>query len=853
MSYFSPAHVKSLVPALMLQVLASAALGHEPGRPLRFVGNDKIPPIIFVQNEKPVGLVVDLAYAVAEKAHLSIRVEPVDWSAAQSLVSAGKADALLQINATPERGELYDFSDTLLESRFHVFRKSTRTEIQGLTSLYGKKVGVERAGFPIQYLKKHDQIHLVVLPSWKAGFEMLNLDQLDAVFVDRWVGEYELCLHKISGVTVVYPSIVTDYSRIAVKKGNRELLDRINFGLQEIERDGTRQRILNSWQAKEVVYVTRESIDRLVAWLALGGIALLIVIALRALAHSRAMKKVNRDLAERGDALICENEERKRAEAALREANDTLEQRVAERTAEFQAANEMLRREISERQRAEEAAGERERLLQDVIDGSTSPIFLKDRDGKFIIINRSLQSMLGMSQEEVVGRTDYDIAPKEVADDWRTHDKKVMATGKAVQIEEVADLQDGHHIFLANKFPLVDADGQVYGVGAISHDITERKRAEEALRKSEQEFRALAEEVPQIVWATRPDGWNIYFNQQWTDYTGLTLDESYGHGWNIPFHPDDKQRAWDAWQRATQHDETYLLECRLRRADGVYRWWLIHGTPIRGPSGEVQKWLGTCTDIEELKQAEETLKRAKEAAEAASAAKSQFLANMSHELRTPMNAILGMIDVALPKATDPIVQDCLQTAKGIGRPALDAAERPAGLRQDRIGQTGTGVGPLQSATDAGPDYAGARSPGQRKGAGFLLPRARRNAGCGDGRPDAIAASPAQSGRQCRQVHRAWRGRDEPSHPLARRRGPPGICRAGHRNRHLAFELGSPLPALRPSRRFHVAAFRGHRPRACHLQKPRGVDGRAHLGRKRARQGKHVLFHRPPAIGEGTSC
>ena len=91
-----------------------------------------------------------------------------------------------------------------------------------------------------------------------------------------------------------------------------------------------------------------------------------------------------------------------------------------------------------------------------------------------------------------------------------------------------------------------------------------RKRMEEALRKSEQEFRALAEAVPNIVWATRPDGWNIYFNQQWVDYTGLTLDESYGHGWNTPFHPDDKQRAWDAWQRATQHDEPYLLECRLR-------------------------------------------------------------------------------------------------------------------------------------------------------------------------------------------------------------------------------------------------------------------------------------------------
>ena len=127
------------------------------------------------------------------------------------------------------------------------------------------------------------------------------------------------------------------------------------------------------------------------------------------------------------------------------------------------------------------------------------------------------------------------------------------------------------------------------------------------LQTSEQKFSMLVESVPQMVWMTRPDGWNIYFNQQWVDYTGLTLEESYGHGWNAPFHPDDRQRASDAWQEATQKDAPYALECRLRRADGVYRWWLIRGTPHRNAKGEIIKWFGTCTDIDEIKMAEAAL------------------------------------------------------------------------------------------------------------------------------------------------------------------------------------------------------------------------------------------------------
>jgi PAS domain S-box-containing protein len=146
----------------------------------------------------------------------------------------------------------------------------------------------------------------------------------------------------------------------------------------------------------------------------------------------------------------------------------------------------------------------------------------------------------------------------------------------------------------------------------LIEEIIGHNEAEEALRKSEHEFRLLAETMPQIVWITRADGWNIYFNQQWVDYTGQSLEESYGHGWNKPFHPNDQQRAWDAWQNATKNGATYSIECRLRRADGVYKWWLIRGSPVMDDHGTILKWFGTCTDIDELKDSEEKLRESEQ-------------------------------------------------------------------------------------------------------------------------------------------------------------------------------------------------------------------------------------------------
>jgi PAS domain S-box-containing protein len=154
--------------------------------------------------------------------------------------------------------------------------------------------------------------------------------------------------------------------------------------------------------------------------------------------------------------------------------------------------------------------------------------------------------------------------------------------------------------------------GMAAWIGFLYLAIRRNRLTVAALREGAEAFRMFAEAAPQLTWICRPDGWNIYFNQRWVDYTGLTLEESYGHGWNKPFHPDDQQRALDAWEQATQHGAPYDLECRLRRRDGQYRWFVIRGVPQRDAGGAILKWFGTCIDIHDRREAEEALRESQE-------------------------------------------------------------------------------------------------------------------------------------------------------------------------------------------------------------------------------------------------
>jgi len=252
--------------------------------------------------------------------------------------------------------------------------------------------------------------------------------------------------------------------------------------------------------------------------------------------------------------------------------------------------------DITEQKAAEDQIRELGGRLVSTLESITDAFFTVDREWRFTYLNAEAEKLLERDRASLLGRKIWDEFPEVLGSIFQREYERAFAAMHAVTFEEYfAPLSKW---FEVRAFPSTD------GLAVYFHDVTELRHSREALAASEKEFRNLAEAMPQIVWITRPDGWNTYFNQHWMDYTGLTLEESLGHGWNKPFHPEDQQRAWNAWELATTTVGTYTLECRLRRADGEYRWWLIRGEPQKDAQGNVLKWFGTCTDIHDLKVAE---------------------------------------------------------------------------------------------------------------------------------------------------------------------------------------------------------------------------------------------------------
>jgi PAS domain S-box-containing protein len=162
-------------------------------------------------------------------------------------------------------------------------------------------------------------------------------------------------------------------------------------------------------------------------------------------------------------------------------------------------------RDISDRKQMEEAVRESEQRLQSMLDNSTAVIYMKDTQGRYIMINHSYETLFHLDRNEVKGKTDQDIFPKEIADVFQSNDREVIATGIALEKEEVAPQDDGLHTYLSIKFPLFDTEGMIYAVCGMSTDISDRKRAEVELQSQKQDLARSNDELQQFAYVASHD------------------------------------------------------------------------------------------------------------------------------------------------------------------------------------------------------------------------------------------------------------------------------------------------------------------------------------------------------------
>ena len=304
--------------------------------------------------------------------------------------------------------------------------------------------------------------------------------------------------------------------------------------------------------------------------------------------------------------------------------------------------------DISRRRLAEAALGESQQRFQALSTNSPAAIFIKDLDGRYVVANPLACEVLGRP-EGAVGCTDHDLLPAEVADVLRQHDLQVIATGRTVESEEIVSHGGDERWFLSVKFPLTGADGQATGVGGVAIDVTDRRRTAQALAESEERFHTLADNMAQLAWMADAAGAIFWLNKRWFDYTGLTLEESQGWGWQQAHHPEHVQRVVEKFRDCVGSGSPWEDTFQLRGQDGRYRWFLSRAIPIRDSRGQVQRWFGTNTDVTAQREAEESLREADRR-------KDDFLAVLAHELRNPLAPICNSLHIlGLADDVDPAI------------------------------------------------------------------------------------------------------------------------------------------------------------------------------------------------------
>ena len=244
-----------------------------------------------------------------------------------------------------------------------------------------------------------------------------------------------------------------------------------------------------------------------------------------------------------------------------------------------------------------------------IINSTSDAIVGKTVAGIITSWNPGAERIFGYTAREAIGRSTVMLFPAGQVDEELDILARISRGEQVHSFDTVRVRKDGTHVHVSvTVSPITDGQGVVVGASKIARDITERIDAYTAIRASEESFRAMANSIPQMAWTARADGFIVWYNQRWYDFTGTTLEQTEGWKWQSVHDPKVLPRVMVEWTAAIAAGKPFEMEFPLRAADGRFRHFLNRAVPICNFSGDVVRWVGTNTDVDELKREESTLR-----------------------------------------------------------------------------------------------------------------------------------------------------------------------------------------------------------------------------------------------------